>query len=332
MKSHKDSYPQLNWIFRAPKKYFYSIENIFTSLRPYVLKKLSIQDVFVPHRRVTITNLLRNINFVRQNIGKIQHVTGDVNYILPFTRGKKILTLHDCNSLLTGPVMNRLIKKMFWLRLPIHSADVVHCISESTKSEISLLFPRWSHKYHVIPNPIDMDFFEFPIIDKKKNQVLLIGTKSNKNIINSLNALQGLGLEIIIVGKETEELLQHPNQKYSRIEELTSKQLMHYIAESVLMLFPSTYEGFGLPILEAQALGTCVITSNISPMREVSGEGALLVDPLNAEEIKQNICSVMENPTLQAILIDKGKKNAKKYHPEVIAESYFLMYQNLLHV
>lgn len=80
-----------------------------------------------------------------------------------------------------------------------------------------------------------------------------------------------------------------------------------------LFLFPTLYEGFGIPVLEAQACGTPVLTSNGSAMPEVCGESAVFVDPYDADSIAEGILSILNDPKLAASLTEKGLRNVQRF-------------------
>jgi glycosyltransferase involved in cell wall biosynthesis len=92
--------------------------------------------------------------------------------------------------------------------------------------------------------------------------------------------------------------------------------------ECDIMTFVSTYEGFGMPILEAQSTGRVVITSNISSMPEVAGLGAHLVDPMDVTSIRNGIVKLINNSTYRNELIANGYENIKRYNPDLIASMY----------
>ena len=95
--------------------------------------------------------------------------------------------------------------------------------------------------------------------------------------------------------------------------------MQHAYATSDFLLFASTLEGFGMPIIEAQMVGLPVITSNIDPMREVAGAGALLCNPLETESIRQAVAELIQNESLQKQLIEAGRENHKRYSPALVA-------------
>jgi len=97
-----------------------------------------------------------------------------------------------------------------------------------------------------------------------------------------------------------------------------------------MLCFVSTYEGFGLPIIEAQACGRVVITSNNASMPEIANNGALLVNPLDVNDIKNGINLLINNSKLREELISKGIENVKRFQPEIIANQYQQLYDSIL--
>jgi glycosyltransferase involved in cell wall biosynthesis len=93
------------------------------------------------------------------------------------------------------------------------------------------------------------------------------------------------------------------------------------------LIFASTYEGFGLPIIEAQAVGRPVITSRICSMPEAAGGAACLVDPLDPSDIRRGIQRLLEDPAFAAELVSAGFTNAARYSPERIARAYADVYR-----
>jgi glycosyltransferase involved in cell wall biosynthesis len=96
-----------------------------------------------------------------------------------------------------------------------------------------------------------------------------------------------------------------------------------------IVSFCSLAEGFGLPIIEAQALGVPVITSNISPMKEVAGEGALLVDPNNPDCIAAGIAEIINNEALRMKIVGTGSENVRRFSPEHVAGQYWKLYMEI---
>ncbi len=110
---------------------------------------------------------------------------------------------------------------------------------------------------------------------------------------------------------------------------LTDGELVEAYRRCDMVVFASLYEGFGLPILEAQAMGRPVITSNFGAMREAAGDGALLVDPYSVEAIREAVLRVKNEPALREELVRKGLRNVERFRAETVAARYGELYRGL---
>jgi glycosyltransferase involved in cell wall biosynthesis len=95
------------------------------------------------------------------------------------------------------------------------------------------------------------------------------------------------------------------------------------------LLFASLAEGFGLPIIEAQATGRLVVTSNIAPMTEVAGEGAIFVDPRDPSSIRRGICLGVEDASIREHAISAGLRNVRRYSASAVAAMYADVYREV---
>ena len=95
------------------------------------------------------------------------------------------------------------------------------------------------------------------------------------------------------------------------------------------MIFASTYEGFGLPIIEANAVGRPVVTSKLSPMTEVAGDAASLVNPYDSSNIRAGVMRIINDPFYRESLVKAGFENALRFSAESVAESYAKVYRKL---
>jgi glycosyltransferase involved in cell wall biosynthesis len=100
--------------------------------------------------------------------------------------------------------------------------------------------------------------------------------------------------------------------------------------ECHIVYFASTYEGFGLPIIEGMSIGRPVVTSNISPMKDVANGAALLVDPNDWSMIRMAILSLMGSKDIYQELIQKGLANARRYQADSIASKYLALYSSIV--
>ncbi|NJO89792.1 MAG: glycosyltransferase family 4 protein [Chloroflexia bacterium] len=186
----------------------------------------------------------------------------------------------------------------------------------------------------VINNCISEDYKYYPK-DKlaAKPVILQIGTKANKNLGRVINSLKDIECKLLIIGKLSDSqiaLLKSKEIDYESFHNLSKEEMLKKYIQSDILLFASTYEGFGMPTIEANAVGRPVITSNLEPMKSVAAESALLVNPFSEEEIKEAVVKLLNDEQLRSALIEKGLVNAKKYRAEYIAKQYMEVYDKIL--
>ena len=259
-------------------------------------------------------NKWRNIN--------IEHFLGPLDifhssdWIQPPSKAKKITTYHDVVPLKYPQWSHPKIVSVHKDRLKIveREIDCVIAVSESTKKDLIELTNIPEEKIEVVYEAAGENFkveSETKVEEFRKKYklpqsfVLAIGgIGERRNLKRVKEACQGY--DLMISGIDTPMLSD---------EEMP----LLYCAASIL-LYPSLYEGFGLPILEAMSCGIPVITSDVSSMPEVGGDAAVYVDPHNVEDIKKKLKNVMEDEELRKELIDKGFTQAKKFSWEKTAK------------
>ena len=131
----------------------------------------------------------------------------------------------------------------------------------------------------------------------------------------------------LLAGLNGERLLRM--RRIIRVPYLSFAQLVNLIRGATAVVFPSLYEGFGLPILESMVCGTPVITSNIGSMKEIAGDAALLVDPYNTREIKDAIIAMVSNNSLQSQKSALGQKVAARYSSERYRDRLDTLYETI---
>jgi len=162
--------------------------------------------------------------------------------------------------------------------------------------------------------------------------VLQVGTSENKNIDRVIDALTGLDATLVIVGKLDDrhrEKIRRAGIAFESFEGISRQQLIDEYERADILIFASLYEGFGMPIVEAQAVGRPVITSNVCSMPEVADGAALMVDPKNTAEIRNAICELSANADLRNSLVARGFKNARRFSASAIAEKYAALYREI---
>jgi len=267
--------------------------------------------------------------------GDVNHITGDVHYLALFLRRKKtLLTILDCVSLeqLTG--LYRGVVYLFWFWLPVRRAGLISVISKSTKEQLLRYVNCRPEKIHVVHCPCSEEFQSAPAtFNAQRPRVLQVGTGPNKNLDRLIEALREIPCHLRIVGRlsaeQTEKLLAC-GIDYSSITGITNTQMVKEYQQCDVLVFVSTYEGFGLPIVEAQATGRPVVTSNILSMPEVAGDAACLVDPYSVESIHKAVWHIINDADDRKRLIERGYENVKRFQPKLIAEEYVMLYRELI--
>lgn len=322
---------------RKPRPYGnFSIESYFDTLRPYLSKEVDVLDWEAPRysngifaRYWSVKALAAKVEKWRPNI---THVTGDVHFLMwGIPRGKRVLTIHDIGFLRSASGLKYQLLRYFWLTGPVRKAHAITCVSTATKNEILRHLPR-ARRIEVIPTVIDPRFVrQDKPFHEEKPTILLLGSAPNKNLYRVLKATQGLNVHLSIVAKldaQALELLQ--GQSYEVCESIPFEALIEKYCSADILAMCSTHEGFGMPILEAQATGRVVLTSNCSSMPDVAGAGALLVDPLSVSSIRNGIEELCKNAELRANLIAEGFKNTQRFLPAEIAQKYLALYRRLV--
>jgi glycosyltransferase involved in cell wall biosynthesis len=312
----------------------FSIELLFDNLAARFAQ--NPQFVISKPEVPTENNFFANFIFALRSRGGIHHVTGDIHYVvLALGKRNTILTIHDCVFLTR---YNRWdlkywLIKYLWYQLPIHFAKVITVISEKTKKELIRLTGVKADKIKVIPNFYDPRFTFVPRpFNKACPKILQLGTKSNKNINRLIESIKLIPCELWAVGvleEQTRELLEKNNIRYVSYENISFDALKKLYEECDVVSFISTYEGFGLPILEAFAVGRPLLTSCISPMTEIAEDAAVKVNPYNIFDIRRGLLSIIEDDAYREGLIAKGRKLAEKYHIDNVQQMYETLYKSL---
>lgn len=309
----------------------YSLEFIFADVRKRLASSWNIEHVEAP---CLSNGLWRRIWIALHawwHQGDVTHVTGDITFAaILLNRKRTILTILDCGILQRKRGIKRWLLKKIWFEWPMRRARWVTTISRSAANDLKE-FCRFDHqKLKVIPVAISEQFKFVPkefSMDCPK--LLQIGTAPNKNLPRLLAAIERLNVELCIIGKLSPETIADLNSRrirYRNLYNISEDEMLEEYRQADIVCFASLYEGFGMPILEAQATGRPVITSNRYSMPEVAGEGALFVDPTSTESIRSGILTIMNSRTLREQLIQRGQENVLRFTGEKIAANYGELY------
>ncbi|MCF6183769.1 MAG: glycosyltransferase family 4 protein [Bacteroidales bacterium] len=325
---------KLSYYFRRPSPVFHSIEEQFFAVQKELPEEVVYKNIFAKYHSKGFFRRLFIVSQLAVNQGEINHITGDIHFIaLLLNKKKTILTVHDIGSVLKDNGLKQKILRFFWFTMPFARVKYITVISEFTKQEILENFKINPDKIIVIPDCVSSKItFSEKVFNAEKPNILQIGTKPNKNLENLIPALSEIHCKLTIIGKLSEnqiQLLKKYHIDYKSFFNLPFLVLINEYKKADLVTFISVYEGFGVPILEAQASGRPVITSNISPMKEVAGNGALLVNPYSVNEIKSTVNQLINNTELRKNLIKNGLKNVKNYSAKSVTLKYFELYKTI---
>lgn len=327
---------RINYIFRSKEYNAFSIENIFKNISNELRNNEDIKKSYVPISKYSLNMFIKNSLFAAKQQGDILHITGDIHYVcLLMSRRKTILTVHDIRAVefLKDNKIKLILYKLLWVIIPSIKCKYITTISEKSKNEFSKLAPWAREKIIVIPNPINPKYkFRPKEFCVKKPRLLMIGTKENKNHLRMLEAIKDINCILDIVGKlpdDEEKYLINNKISYENSIAISDEDLRKKYYESDIVMFASTYEGFGVPIIEAQATGRIVITSNLEPMSLVAGDGAVLVDPYNVNSIRSAVKKVINDEEFRNTVIKKGRENSKKYSVKTISSQYLDLYNKI---
>lgn len=312
-----------------------SIERLFEGIRSEFAAEWAVQTSVSPQRSRGFFPRLANLRAASQLNAEIHHIVGDAHYLafgLPSDR--LVLTIHDCAALERLKRWRRELLRQLWFVQPMRRAAVVTTISETTKEELRRWVGKLADKVVVIPNCVRGEFQPSP---KPFNDtcpvVLQVGTGWNKNLVGVARGLIGIPCVMEVIGKIDDfqrAALNASHVAYRELGRISDEELLEAYHRCDLVVFASHYEGFGLPILEAQAIGRPVVTSNLSSMPEAAGQGALLVDPADPQAIHHAVLSIIQDAGLREQLILDGFENVARYRPEVVARKYEKVYAGLL--
>jgi glycosyltransferase involved in cell wall biosynthesis len=276
---------------------------------------------------------------------------GPMSFNMPF---KKVITVHDLTPILfphTFSIASVLLHKIL-LKRTLYGADKIITDSKSTKNDLINYFEISDEKIKVIPLGVDEKFKPMDpekVVEFKINHnldfpfLLYVGTlEPRKNIPTLIKAFsklksRNLNYKLVIAGKKGWKY----NTIFNTIDDLNLQNdvvFTGYISDDDLPLlynaadvfvYPSIYEGFGLPPLEAMACGTPVITSNTSSLPEVVGDAGILLDPMDIDGFANLIYAILFDEELRLTIVKKGLERSKMFNWGKCARETLSVYENI---
>jgi glycosyltransferase involved in cell wall biosynthesis len=283
-------------------------------------------------------------------------VHGSAYTVFPYRNSKKVLTIFDVTFAKYPQYANRVAQRY---SVQIHRClqwtDLVLTISENSKRDIVDYFQFDPNKIWVTPlasrylqkdlsihNPSELS--SFPYLQRTPYLLFVSTIEPRKNITTLITAFNYLKRHyhiphnLILIGKKGwkyepifQSIAQSPYRDHiHHLNYIPDADLPYFYSNASVFIYPSHYEGFGLPVLEAMTLGAPVITSNVSSLPEVAGDAAILINPNDPQELASAIFQVIEDKTLCQSLIEKGYRQAGKFSWERTALKTLEAYRSIL--
>ena len=263
---------------------------------------------------------------------------------------KKVVTIHDLIFLRFPQYYSFFDRKIhFWkFKKAVEQADLIIAISEQTKQDIIKFLKVPDEKIRVVYQGCHHVFKEnqteefLNSIKKKYNLperfILNVGTiEERKNLLNIVKAIQGTEVPLVVIGKKTKYF--NKVKKYAVknkfekqvqfLENISMEELAAVYKLADIFVYPSFFEGFGIPVIESLFSGTPVITSNVSCLPEAGGENSVYIDPQNFEDIKAKILFLWNNESERKRRVKKSLEFVQKFSDTEIAENLLSVYQEL---
>lgn len=322
---------------------------LFSNLRlPSLYQSKNFKPIFLPFRRFW--------HKFRLPLALLKYKPGvflEIGYMLPnFAPKKSICFVHDLASKRfpeTYSTKDKMILDLSFRRAA-HASAIIF-ISKNSQGDYEKFYRGFKGRSYVVYPGFDIDLFKNisnpkDVLNINSDYILYLGRlESKKNVKNLVLAYKlfrkksKLIPKLVLAGKEGfgfSEIQKEIDKLDNNIKNdiiipgyISNADLPHLYAKATIFVFPSLYEGFGIPILEAMACGTPVVCSKTSSLPEAGGNAALYFDPENPSEIANSINSVLTNPALKTKMIAAGKIQAKKFSYKKMANEVLEVINNL---
>jgi glycosyltransferase involved in cell wall biosynthesis len=312
----------------------FSVERLYDDLRAELERQGARIVLLKPNRHRGVLGRLAALAQVRRVRADVLHVVGDVHYLaLALPRERTVVTVLDLVGLARERGLRRWLLRWIWYRLPLARAAHVIVISEAVRRELAREVDLPFERVSVIRPALSPEFLPQPRPFRTEHpRVLLVGTGPTKNLERSVAALTGIPCELAIIGAldaAQHAALAASGLAWTQYQTLSRVALVDQYRACDLLLFASTYEGYGLPIIEAQAVGRPVVTSAGIATEEAAGEAACLVDPLDRASIRAGVLRVIADARYRDDLVARGFRNAARHALADCARRHLGLYDAL---
>ncbi|MBE9111571.1 glycosyltransferase family 4 protein [Nodosilinea sp. LEGE 07298] len=336
------------------------------SLKNWLRGNLALPEVLAVYDDIAVLPLpVRLLNLLAQVprnpvLGQLEHRFGQpdiyhgTNYaVYPCRHSLRVMTIYDL-SFLRYPEYVTAVVRTYGQRVRqcLSWSDLVVTISESSKRDIVELLNVPPERVWVTPlaSRYAVDAWGgsqgvAAVESDNRPYILFVSTlEPRKNVVRLIQAFDRLKTDrridhlLVLVGQKGwqfepifEAIAASPWQQHIRhLDYLSDTEVAYCYRNADVFAYPSLYEGFGLPVLEAMTLGCPVVTSNASSLPEVAGEAALLVDPTSVEDLAEALWRVIGDRALRQTMIDRGYQQATQFSWTRTAKSTLAAYRSLL--
>lgn len=336
-------YPDNTYFLYNPKK---------GKLNRYKLSKNNVEVLPKSKFWQKFSSLWRQKAIVKQliddNIAVYHGLSGELPKGIDKTNIKTIVTIHDLIFVRYPKLYTFFDRKIHFKKFKhaAEIADVVVAISEQTKQDIVRFLKIRPEKIQVIyqgcSNAFKKDYSD-ELIRKTKEKfnlpkefILNVGTiEARKNLLHVVKAIKDTRINLVVVGGDKSDYAKQVKRYVSDnnmsdrvffLKNVALEELAIVYKLAAVFVYPSIFEGFGIPIIEALYSKTAVITTKEGCFSEAGGENSLYIDPANVLEIKKAIQLVLENSTKRLEMEEKGYEYAQRFNDETIVENIYKLY------
>jgi len=311
----------------------------------------NILPIYVNYKKFSVKGFWEQGNILKK-LEKEVSVFHFPHINLPFYVPENlVITIHDLCPFTKYWDRGYLKRKVFewYFKRAIKKAKKIIAISENSKKEITHIYPACNAKIKVIYEFVDEKFLRTKDYHNKEriiedDYILFVGNrKKHKNLSRLIFAFNQVknnfpNLKLVIAGKrdkaeeEVDLLRERLNLKEEIIEVISpaDEEIINLYNYAKAFIFPSLYEGFGLPPLEAMAIGTPVLASDIPVLKEICGNAAYFFNPYDVEDMAKAICKVLTDESLRRSLIERGKERVKFFDFENAIAQHIKLYKEVL--
>ncbi len=341
-----DGYPINDYLLFNPKQTSkFTLQNYNSNVIEIIPTNFLFKKLRSIWRLIFISNEIKNYNI------KIYHgLSGELPIGLN-NKIKKIVTIHDLIFIRYPKLYNFFDRKIyFWkFKHAAKKADLIIAISEQTKKDIVEFLKINPKKIKVIYQGCQDVFKKEYNFDEKKavavkynlpeKFILNVGTiEERKNLYTIVKSIKDIDIPLVIIGKKTsyyneihQYIIEHKmEERVFHLSKLDTKELAIIYQLATIFVYPSIFEGFGIPIIEALYSKTPVITTNSGVFPEAGGPYSLYIYPTNIEALKEKIISLLSDETVRDEIADKGYKFVQKFNDKSIADQLMNCYIGLL--